>query len=29
MPVMRLALDAMRSWVTQTGVDGFRFDLAR
>lgn len=27
-PVMRLALDALRVWVTQTGIDGFRFDLA-
>ena len=27
-PVMQLAMDAMRSWVTRTGVDGFRFDLA-
>ena len=27
-PVMRLAIDAMRSWVTHTGIDGFRFDLA-
>jgi glycogen operon protein len=27
-PVMRLALDAMRQWVTSTGVDGFRLDLA-
>jgi glycogen operon protein len=27
-PVMQLAMDAMRSWVTRTGIDGFRFDLA-
>ena len=27
-PVIRLAMDAMRSWVNRTGVDGFRFDLA-
>ncbi len=26
--VMQLAMDAMRSWVSRTGVDGFRFDLA-
>ena len=26
--VVRLAMDAMRSWVTRTGIDGFRFDLA-
>ena len=26
--VLRLAMDAMRSWVTRTGIDGFRFDLA-
>ncbi len=25
---VRLVMDAMRSWVTRTGVDGFRFDLA-
>ncbi|MCB1377930.1 MAG: glycogen debranching protein GlgX [Alphaproteobacteria bacterium] len=27
-PVMRLAMDAMRRWIAQTGIDGFRFDLA-
>lgn len=27
-PVMRLVMDAMRSWVSRTGIDGFRFDLA-
>lgn len=27
-PVMHLAMDAMRTWVNQTGIDGFRFDLA-
>ena len=27
-PVLRLVMDAMRHWVTQVGVDGFRFDLA-
>lgn len=27
-PAVRLVMDAMRSWVTRTGVDGFRFDLA-
>jgi glycogen debranching enzyme GlgX len=27
-PVMQLAMDAMRCWVTRTGLDGFRFDLA-
>lgn len=26
--VVRLAMDALRSWVTRTGIDGFRFDLA-
>ena len=26
--VLRLAMDALRSWVTRTGIDGFRFDLA-
>ena len=26
--VMQLAMDAMRSWINRTGVDGFRFDLA-
>jgi glycogen operon protein len=25
---LRLAMDAMRCWVSRTGVDGFRFDLA-
>jgi len=25
---MQLAMDALRSWATRTGVDGFRFDLA-
>ncbi|HVZ02804.1 MAG TPA: glycogen debranching protein GlgX [Dongiaceae bacterium] len=27
-PVLRLVMDAMRHWVTEIGVDGFRFDLA-
>ncbi len=27
-PVVRLVMDAMRSWVSRTGIDGFRFDLA-
>ena len=27
-PVLRLAMDALRHWVDQTGIDGFRFDLA-
>lgn len=27
-PVMQLAMDAMRSWILRTGIDGFRFDLA-
>ena len=27
-PVLRLVMDAMRSWVLRAGVDGFRFDLA-
>ena len=27
-PVTQLAMDAMRSWVRRTGIDGFRFDLA-
>ena len=27
-PVLQLAMDALRSWVTRTGIDGFRFDLA-
>ena len=26
--VLRLAMDALRSWAMRTGVDGFRFDLA-
>ena len=26
--VLQLAMDALRSWVTRTGIDGFRFDLA-
>jgi glycogen operon protein len=26
--VLRLVMDAMRHWVTEIGVDGFRFDLA-
>jgi glycogen debranching enzyme len=26
--VVQLAMDAMRSWVSRTGIDGFRFDLA-
>jgi glycogen operon protein len=26
--VVQLAMDAMRSWVRRTGIDGFRFDLA-
>jgi glycogen operon protein len=26
--VVQLAMDAMRSWVQRTGIDGFRFDLA-
>ncbi|CAN0441397.1 unnamed protein product, partial [Phaeothamnion confervicola] len=26
--VLRLVMDAMRHWVTEFGVDGFRFDLA-
>jgi glycogen operon protein len=26
--VVQLAMDAMRSWVNRTGIDGFRFDLA-
>ena len=25
---VQLAMDAMRSWVMRTGIDGFRFDLA-
>jgi glycogen operon protein len=27
-PGLRLILDAMRAWVNETGIDGFRFDLA-
>ena len=27
-PVVQLAMDAMRSWIARTGIDGFRFDLA-
>jgi glycogen operon protein len=27
-PALRLILDAMRVWTTETGIDGFRFDLA-
>ncbi len=27
-PVARLVVDALRHWTSQTGVDGFRFDLA-
>ncbi|MEF2073877.1 glycogen debranching protein GlgX [Consotaella aegiceratis] len=27
-PVARLFVDALRSWVTRTGIDGFRYDLA-
>ncbi len=27
-PGLRLALDALRTWVLRAGVDGFRFDLA-
>lgn len=27
-PVVRLAMDALRTWVRNTGLDGFRFDLA-
>jgi glycogen debranching enzyme len=26
--VLQLAMDALRSWATRTGIDGFRFDLA-
>ncbi|WP_374332041.1 glycogen debranching protein GlgX [Aestuariivirga sp.] len=26
--VLRLAMDALRSWAMRTGIDGFRFDLA-
>ncbi|MDR3536133.1 MAG: glycogen debranching protein GlgX, partial [Acetobacteraceae bacterium] len=27
-PVVRLAMDAFRSWITRAGIDGFRLDLA-
>jgi len=27
-PALKLILDAMRLWATETGIDGFRFDLA-
>ncbi|BCP51874.1 glycogen operon protein GlgX homolog [Kaistia sp. 32K] len=27
-PVLRLVMDALRTWVERAGVDGFRFDLA-
>jgi glycogen operon protein len=27
-PALRLILDAMRLWAAETGIDGFRFDLA-
>ncbi|MGE0242057.1 MAG: glycogen debranching protein GlgX, partial [Parvibaculaceae bacterium] len=27
-PALRLVLDAMRLWAIETGIDGFRFDLA-
>ncbi|MGH2342645.1 glycogen debranching protein GlgX [Segnochrobactraceae bacterium EtOH-i3] len=27
-PVLRLAMDALRHWMTAAGIDGFRFDLA-
>lgn len=27
-PVLRLAMEALRSWVRRAGIDGFRFDLA-
>ncbi|WP_266339989.1 glycogen debranching protein GlgX [Kaistia nematophila] len=27
-PVVRLVMDALRTWVERAGVDGFRFDLA-
>ncbi|HTN97256.1 MAG TPA: glycogen debranching protein GlgX, partial [Nordella sp.] len=27
-PALRLTLDAMRCWASETGLDGFRFDLA-
>lgn len=27
-PTLRLVLDAMRVWTSETGIDGFRFDLA-
>ncbi|MFN2306928.1 MAG: glycogen debranching protein GlgX [Paracoccaceae bacterium] len=28
LPVLRMVLDSLRFWVTQMGIDGFRFDLA-
>src|SRR5699024_9769759 len=27
-PVVRMALDSLRFWASEVGVDGFRFDLA-
>lgn len=27
-PVLRLVMDALRTWVERAGIDGFRFDLA-
>lgn len=27
-PVVRMAMDALRAWVAQAGIDGLRFDLA-
>ncbi|HRK23797.1 MAG TPA: glycogen debranching protein GlgX [Beijerinckiaceae bacterium] len=27
-PVVRMAMDALRTWVRRAGIDGFRFDLA-
>jgi glycogen operon protein len=27
-PVLRLAMDSLRAWAQQAGIDGFRFDLA-
>ncbi len=27
-PVIQLVMDAMRTWIRRTGIDGFRFDLA-
>ncbi|WEK48713.1 MAG: glycogen debranching protein GlgX [Candidatus Kaistia colombiensis] len=27
-PVLRLVMDALRTWAERTGIDGFRFDLA-